>query len=148
MSLFDEAYQELRAVPVDEWPLWLDSHDVRVSRFHWWLALLERLELDLSSEINQREDRCKARWRDHDLAGGFSALSGPDRLVGGEIAQQLVAEAQLRAQYAVVAGGDSGIVRHQDVSQRGAADRARERAEATFQKPASLNPHLFHGVAP
>lgn len=47
MSVFDEAYAELRAVPVAEWPLWLDSHEVTASRFHWWLALLERLEVDL-----------------------------------------------------------------------------------------------------
>jgi hypothetical protein len=47
VSVFDEAYTELRAVPVTEWPLWLDSHEVIASRFHWWLALLERLEADL-----------------------------------------------------------------------------------------------------
>ena len=47
MSVFDEAYTELRAVPVAEWPLWLDSHEVMASRFHWWLALLEHLEADL-----------------------------------------------------------------------------------------------------
>jgi hypothetical protein len=47
MSVFDEAYTELRTVPVAEWALWLDSHEVTVSRFHWWLALLERLEADL-----------------------------------------------------------------------------------------------------
>jgi hypothetical protein len=47
VSVFDEAYTELGAVPVAEWPLWLDSHEVIASRFHWWLALLERLEADL-----------------------------------------------------------------------------------------------------
>ena len=47
VSVFDEAYTELRTVPVAEWPLWLDSHEVIASRFHWWLALLERLEADL-----------------------------------------------------------------------------------------------------
>lgn len=47
MSVFDQAYTELRSVPVSEWPLWLDAHGVTFSRFHWWLALLERLEVDL-----------------------------------------------------------------------------------------------------
>jgi hypothetical protein len=47
VTVFDEAYMELRAVPVGEWSLWLDAHGVVASRFHWWLALLERLEMDL-----------------------------------------------------------------------------------------------------
>jgi hypothetical protein len=47
VTVFDQAYTELRAVPVGEWSLWLDTHEVTASRFHWWLALLERLEVDL-----------------------------------------------------------------------------------------------------
>ena len=82
------------------------------------------------------------------MAAGFSAIFGSDRLVGSEIAQQLLAEAELRAQYAVIATDNSGLISHQDVSQRNVADQACERAKATFQQRAPLNPHIFHGVAP
>lgn len=55
MSMLDEAYVQLRAISVAEWPLWLESHDITASRFHWWLALLERLEVDLRSADSKAE---------------------------------------------------------------------------------------------
>jgi hypothetical protein len=68
--------------------------------------------------------------------------------MGGEIAHQLLAKAKLRAQYTIVAAGHGRVIGDQDIRQRSVAHQASQRAEAAFEKPASLNPHLFHGVAP